>query len=118
MREKILEEERRKVWDVEKYDVRHWRLAVAGIIGSYDLQKLLGIERDEYVGWGGHADAELLERIKKMSEEECKRLLIRYAAEELLTGPQLWMGEEPAKIWAVETFNLKREVFLGKEESE
>jgi len=117
-REKTLEDERRKVWDVQEFDIRHWRLAVAGLIDNWDLKKLLGLKRDEWGTWGGHADKEMLKKIQELSEEECKRLLIRHAAEEILTGPQRWMGEGAAKIWAVETFNLKREVFLGEEDSE
>jgi len=70
MREKILEDERRKVWDVEKFDVRHWRLAVAGLISDYELKDLLGIKRKEWAEWGGHADEELLKKIQELSEEE------------------------------------------------
>jgi len=117
-REKALADERRKIWDVHVFDANHWRLAVIGLIDNWDLKKLLGLKKDEWAAWGGHADEELLKKIQELSAEECKRLLVRHATENILTGPQRWMGDGAAKIWAVETFHLKREVFLDEEVSE
>ena len=116
-RERILREEQRKVWDVKEYDERHWRLAVCGLIKSWELRKLLDLKRGEWDPSG--LDETLWKKIQDLNEDECKRLLIRHAVEEILTGPQTYWsgGDSPAKKWAVEEFSLKREVFLRSEEA-
>lgn len=95
-------------------DVRHWRLALYGLIENWPLKHLLGIEREEYEV-GGMKEA-VWNKVQSLDEEECKKLLIRKAVEEVLTGAQMWRGGNPAKKWAVEEFNLTRDVFLGEED--
>jgi len=106
---KLLETEQRKVWDVPEYDERHWRLAVLAHIPSWDLREQYGLDR-----WGG-IDEELVQKVQSLTVEECQRLLVRKAVDELLTGASAWSGEEAVKKWEVEAFNLRRKVFLKPE---
>ena len=108
-REKIIGDEQVKVYGMEP-DVRHWRLALYGLIDTWKLRNLLGLKKErerpmQEIVW---------DEVQTLNEELCKRLLIRHAVEGILIGPQY--TEDPVKVWAVKEFNLKREVFLREEE--
>lgn len=111
-RTKVFDEERAKVHEMEP-DIRHWRLAVYGLIDNWELRSCLGLKRGKWDRAG--LDETLWKKVQGLEEEECKKLLIRHAVEEVLTGPRRW-GEDPCKTWAVEEFGLKRELFLAEEE--
>jgi ParB family chromosome partitioning protein len=111
-REAKLDEDQAKVYNMEP-DVRHWRLAVFGLVDHWELTRILQVKearfaRDEDVLWLA---------LNKLDEKECQSLLIRKAVEEILTGPESYR-DSTVKKWAVKEFNLTSEVFLSPEEEE
>jgi len=124
-REKREQEETTREWREEKAkvcetepDIRHWRLALFGLIGNWDLKNLLHMSGKEWIPGRDSMEKAVLEKVQTLNEEECKKLLIHYAVDKVLTGPQRWTGENPVKIWAVKEFGLKQEVFTGEAEKD
>jgi ParB/RepB/Spo0J family partition protein len=105
--EQKFDEERIKVYGMEP-DVRHWRLAVFGLIDHWKLQRLLQVKEARFA----RDDDVLWLALNKLDEKECQRLLIRKAIEEILTGPQSWGDDSPVKKWTVCEFQLTPKVFL------
>lgn len=101
--------ERVKVYGVEP-DVRHWRLAVFGLIDTWELRQILKVEKDRQFA---RDDEVVWLALSKLDEKQCQQILIQHAIEEILTGPQ-W-GDETVKEWTVKEFGLTAEVFLKRE---
>jgi len=106
--EKKIEEERAKVYSMP-LDERHWRLAVLGLIDTWQLTQILGVERQR-------ADDAVWTAICKLSQEECQKLLLRKAVEEVLTGPASWQTDKTVKQWVVKEFGLTPSLFLKEED--
>jgi len=107
--EQKFDEERAKVYSMD-LDVRHWRLAVFGLIDAHELQRTLQVKVSNYA----QTEELVWMTINKMDEKQCQQLLIKKAVEEVLTGPQSW-GDSTVKNWIVKEFNLTAKVFLKEE---
>jgi len=103
-----IEEEHVKVYSMP-LDVRHWRIAVFGLIDSWELGQMLGRGRGS-----GNKDEEIWAEISKLSIEECQRLLLKKAVDEGLTS-RGW-GNEFFKEWIVKEFGLTPALFLKEDE--
>lgn len=110
---KDLDAERAKVYDIP-FDVRHWRVAVIGLIDEWELRHVFPkIKEGSYV----NRDKMLWMAVSKLTLEECQMILIRKAVEDVLTGPRQWKDDDPAKEYLVLGFNLKPELFLKPEKT-
>lgn len=109
--EQKFEEERAKVYGMD-LDVRHWRLAVFGLIDAHELQRTLQVKVSNYA----QTEELVWMAINKMDEKRCQQLLIKKAVEEILTEAQGWQGDSMIKNWTVKEFNLTAKVFLKQEE--
>lgn len=108
--EQKFDEERAKVYDMD-LDVRHWRLAVFGLIDTHELQRTLQVKVSNYA----QTEELVWMTINKMDEKQCQQLLIKKAVKEILTEAQDWQGSM-VKNWTVKEFNLTPKVFLKEEE--
>lgn len=106
--EKKIEEERAKVYNMP-LDARHWRLAVLGLIDTWELNQMLGgarMGRDEDAVWTA---------LSKLTPEQCQQVLLRKAVEEVLTTPGHW-GDDHVKRWAIKEFGLTPSLFIREKE--
>ena len=99
-------DERSKVYQMEP-DVRHWRLAVIEHIDNWDLRNLLEVD--------DRSRESLWSIVKELDLEGCQKLLIQHAIEEILTTPTRWGRVDPWKVWAVQEFGLKKDLFLRED---
>ena len=106
--------EQAKVYDMA-FDVRHWRIAVIGLIDEYELRNVFPKLED---GKYANRDERIWIAINELSLEECQMILIRKAVEQVLTGSHQWGDDEPAKKYLVQEFNLTPGLFLKKEKEE
>jgi len=108
-REKRQAAECRRIWDVEEYDERHYRLVVLGLIDQMDLADILGMDR-----WRPEDIEKAVENASTLNTRECIDILVKKAAEKVLLEP--WWGAYSAqgkiKKWVIETFNLNQETWV------
>jgi len=108
--EKQLNDERAKVYSME-IDIRHWHLMVVGLMDHWELRKILHVTDRGSVNYF-EADKALWVAVTQLGVKQCQQLLLQHAVEEVLTEPQDYQGDSPAKAWAVTEFNLTPSLFL------
>lgn len=103
--ERAIQEEQAKVSNMP-LDERHWRLIVFGLVDSFDLRACLQLKESRYAS----KDDVVWAALNRLSSEECQRLLLSKAVEEILTGRN-W-GDDHVKQWTVKEFGLTPNLFL------
>ena len=107
--EQKLDAERSKVYAVE-FDARHWRLAVYALINTWLLTKLLHVKASNYA----KHDEVVWMTLNKLDEKQCQQILVKHAIEKVLSPPQEFHLDSPAKQWTVKEFGLTPQVFLNE----
>lgn len=103
---KKIEEERAKVL-IAPLDTHHYRFLVLGLIDDWDLKQMLVVERDE---------EKIVSAVEKLTREECMMLLLRKAAEEVLTTARSFDNDNHVKRWAIKEFGLTPSLFIREKE--